>query len=672
MISLERARREIPQTWHAFFARFPGLTATQKAAIGPISRGNAVLLCAPTASGKTEAILGPLIEAALNKERVKAGTRILVISPTRALCNDLLRRVRRPIEQLGWEVDAKSGDSPQLSVKRPPQVVVTTPESLDSLLSRNPAYLKDVDGLFLDELHLLHGTARGDQLRVLIQRLYSYRPELQVCAASATVPEAQALATLYFPGGPAEVVDASDQGRDRKMEVELRPAMTLEAAAEIIAEALEEREGVKLLTFANARAEVEWLASALRAKGAFAHHGSLSREERLRTEEAFLRARSGVCIATMTLELGIDIGDVDEVVLINPPPNVASFSQRIGRSNRRGDTVRALGLYSSEFDRLRFEHLIECARQGRLFADPIPFRPAVIAQQAVSLLYQNPKRWVSAGVLQSRLPAGEQGVYRVGEVEKILEKMRTEGYLHADSRGRYVGDEPAEKDYRYGRMHAHMATNNEIEVIDVNTGRTIGTAQVADVQNARGARLLLAGKHRKVRRQGENSVFVDRAEDDLGDANFLTRSGPRYSYELARDLAQFLGYPPGELIFSLVGEREWEVHHFMGSLGAELLAQLLRGRGFTVKKTDPFFLKCRRRSGKLPPFLGEAGAIEKELKVWLEEGGGYRKFLGNLQIGPWGRYIPEEMLKEWVIRTVECEEFAERVAGYTIREDEWT
>lgn len=671
---MERARQLLPQTWHAFFARFPGLTATQMASIPPIAAGKQVLLCAPTASGKTEAILGPLIESTLNKgtrkkTRKNKGTRIVVIAPTRALCNDLIRRVRRPIERMGWTSDIKSSDSPTLSTTAPPEVLITTPESLDSILSRNPAFLQELEALFLDELHLLHGTARGDQLRMLIQRISSFRPDLQICAASATVPEARTMASLYFPAGPAQVVDASNESRDREMELELRPAMTLEGAAEVIADLLDGDEPLKLLAFANSRREVEFLAAQLRPLGAFAHHGSLSREERLRTEEAFFRAASGVCIATMTLELGIDIGDVDQVILINPPPNVASFSQRIGRSNRRGDVVRATGLYSTDFDRSRFEHLAQCARQGLLFADPLAFRPSILPQQAVSLVFQNPARWVSAGALHSRLPLEEQKVFSTKDCAAILEKMREEHYFHGDSRGRFVADEPAERDYRYGRMHAHMTSSPEVEVIDASTGRAIGTTNLGALEDARGHRLLLAGKHREVRRQSETAVFVESADGD-GEANFLSRQGPRYSFALARDLAQFLGYPERELIFSPLEQHSWQVHHFFGTVGTRLLAQILRDQGFTVTSQDAFFLVCKRRS-PLPAFLGASEKLERQLNTWLQEGG-YKRFLSLLQVGPWARFVPDDLLRDWVIRSLACGEFTEQVALFTVREEIWS
>ena len=667
MVDESKARQLLPHTWHGFFGRFGRLTQTQRASIEPIVQGRSVVLCAPTASGKTEAVLGPMMERLIALDRNAPGPRILVVCPTRALCNDLHRRILRPVQNCGWKCDRKTGDSPSFAGSDPPELLVTTPESFDSMLSRRPASLRHIQGLLLDELHLLDGDCRGDHLRTLVTRLGAFCTDLQICAASATAAQSQRLARQYA-GGNSEVVSVSG-GRDRVLEPRLAQTVTLMNAVDAIADELDEAPGSKVLVFANTRKEVEWMTANLSDRRVFAHHGSLSKSERLRTEEQFLNAPSGVCVATMTLELGVDIGDVDRVILINPPPNVASFTQRVGRSNRRGGPIQVTGLYSSGFDRTRFEHMIECAEEGRLFPEPVVFRPSIIAQQAVSLIFQNPDGWVTAAALHARLPGEVRQLWTVADCEEILQTMLDDGYLYADSGGHYVADEPAEKAFEYGQIHAHIDAEQEVEVVDEATGRKIGTARWNPEEKARresaGEGLLLGGQHRQVTRVRDRRVYVE--DGDLeGDPEFLSRTGPRYSFELARDLARFIGHGDYELRVIPDGPRHWRVHHFFGTLWGKLLAGLMRKRNFTVKKMGPFFAECRLRRGELPEDFGYPEEIEEDVRDWLQRG--YKKLLNPLQAGPWKRFVPDEMLHRWVVRCVRPGEFAGRLSHMEIIE----
>lgn len=676
----KRARRLLPRVWHAFFGRFGRLTGAQAAAIEPICSGESVVLCAATASGKTEALLGPMIERCLGHEtslgqqdrlgQISTRLQVVVVCPTRALCNDMLRRVRHPVQACNLRVGVKSGDHPGFSADDPPGVLITTPESLDSLLSRQPAALKHVAGLFIDEVHLLDGGPRGDQVRALVARLKSFRPDLQICCASATAADAERLGR-QFVQGPAKILRV-EGGRDRALRAQFCHVVDLQQAAAEIVGLSRDEPGAKILVFANTRAEVEWLAAALSQVGgldSFAHHGSLSKAERLRTEKGFLNAPSGVCVATMTLELGIDIGDVDRAVLLNPPPNVASFTQRIGRSNRRGGQIQVTCLYSSGFDRQRFEHMIACAEAGRLFVEPTAFRPTLLPQQAVSLMFQNPAGWVSAGALHSRLPADVAADWTRADCQSVLERMRESGYLHADAHGRFVADEPARRDYRYGRIHAHIDADAEVEVVDEATGRTIGTAHWSGEEQSRAQSgddgLLLAGKQRKVTRVRDRRVFVE--VDDLDEApSFLTRMGPRYSFELARDLAGFVGLADDEIRLVPTGDREWRLEHYFGTLWSKLLAAVLRDHGFRLVGVGAFHATLRAGRGGVPERLGPAERIEAAVDDYLAVG--YKELQKPLQPGPWRRFVPDQMMRRWVRECVRPAEFAQVAAGFRLCE----
>lgn len=686
----EREARELlPHVWHAFFGRFGRLTRTQRLALKPIVEGQSVVLCAATASGKTEALLAPMLERSMQRALGSSGAenalRVLIICPTRALCNDFFRRVQRPILACNWSVDIKSSDSPNFNAERPPNVLITTPESLDSLLSRKPHGLRYVESIFLDEVHLLDGTSRGDHLRALVARMKKLRAHLQVCCASATAPQAERLGREFAqPTSPGDLsILRVEGGRDRNITIEYERFDALEQAAARIYRLTQQHPGTKILVFANKRDEVEYIAAQLAGQPGlpvFAHHGSLAKPERLRAERGFLNTTHGVCVATMTLELGIDIGDVGRVVLLNPPANVAAFTQRIGRSNRRGGDIQVSALYSTDFDRQRFEHLVKCARAGHLFVEAIPFRPSILPQQAISLIFQNPDRWVSDGVLHERLPPDVAAEWTRSDCRAVLEHMRERGYLHANSRGQFVADEPARRDYRYGQMHTHIDPDGEVEVIDETTGQTLGTARWSrddqtrfSAQTPHNKGFLLGGRHRVVTRVKDQKVFVD--SSNLSDApSFVQRMGPRYSFALARDLADHVGVADKTIIMRPGAlKNRWYIGHYFGSIWSWLLDAVLNSHQMKTHPTRGInpFQGSATFLGAPPERLGCSGQIEEIAETFLSRTGGrkYNALLKSLQPGPWREYLPDALLHRWVHHCARPAEFAETLAEFRIVTD---
>jgi ATP-dependent Lhr-like helicase len=153
-----------------------------------VLEGGDVLILAGTGSGKTEAVLAPLAQRWLPAMRREGGCTILYVTPTRALANDLLRRIEPPMEALGLRVGVRHGERNDLSRARKPDLLITTPESLDVLLTGRDAALQSVRGVVLDEIHLLYNTQRGFQLGVLLKRLDAFTGTVcQVVGLSATV-----------------------------------------------------------------------------------------------------------------------------------------------------------------------------------------------------------------------------------------------------------------------------------------------------------------------------------------------------------------------------------------------------------------------------------------------------------------------------------------------------
>ncbi|RVU44768.1 DEAD/DEAH box helicase [Lujinxingia sediminis] len=662
---LRAVREALRHTWHAFYARFGNLREAQRLAVAPVLAGHDTLVGAPTASGKTEALMAPLAQRLLSRRDAPAGqARLLVISPTRALCNDLHRRIEPPLRQCKLKVGVRTGDHSLNITRDAPPVVITTPESLDSMLSRWPAALRSVEALLLDEIHLLDGSARGDQLRVLLERLERIchtRP--QRCAASATLPHADEIARRYLRAPELILVGGAGRGLDAR----LVHTPELADASTDIAETFLSGESRKILVFANARAQVEALVACLSAHPRlagriFAHHGSLSRSVRLRTERRFLDAPAAICVATMTLELGIDIGDVDRVVLVGPPPNVGALVQRVGRANRRGSVAHVTCLASDDFEALRLEHLLVCADEGRLFEDPVPFRPSVLAQQAISLLFQSRNKWIGAEVLHQRLPETIQSTYSPHDLLDLLQAMCTAGYLTPLNGQRFAAGDRAQKMYEHGLMHANIDDTPEIEVFDETTGELLGRVALSRKQreslgDGQELGLSLAGRRREVVRITQDQVFVDSAQGEAPSA-FFARQSPRYAFGLARDLAAFLGIGHHELRVErwTKGAR---LGHFLGTRWGLLLDGILRERGLATRPGNAFF-HILKRDPELKDGFDDAERLERDARAFIARES--ERLARRLDIGPFYNGLPPNLLRSWLDEALAPAEFARHLA----------
>ncbi len=340
-----------------------------------IAEGEHILMSAPTGSGKTlSAFLMALQRLATNRSLI-GSTRVLYVSPLKALGNDIARNLTTPLSQLGEafaeaghtmptiRVATRNGDTSASErrrlLKTPPEILVTTPESLNLMLTtpsgRNT--LMGVETLILDEVHALAGNRRGVLLTTAAERLVEIAGEVQRIALSATVRPTQAVAD--WVGG----FDTTGTKRDVKvrMSTERAPpdfsiAFPIDAYDEPetiwkpLARSLFQQiaHSTTSLVFVNGRTLAERLALEINQLDehddnlCYAHHGSLARETRLAVEERLKRGELRSVVATGTLEMGIDIGSLDEVMLVQSPPSITSTVQRIGRAGHQvGATSRA-------------------------------------------------------------------------------------------------------------------------------------------------------------------------------------------------------------------------------------------------------------------------------------------------------------------------------------------
>jgi ATP-dependent Lhr-like helicase len=430
-----------------FFRGFQELRPSQRAAIPPVMGGQNILLACPTASGKTEALFAPLIGRVLARAVGSASPgddlRILAIAPTRALVNDLYERLSPLLEELGLTCGRQTSD--HHSGKRLPFLLITTPESFDSLLARRSVYapsgrleghaLMAVVAVFIDEVHLFDNSARGDQLLWLLARLRRLKrlasegadplSPLHVCAASATVSNPHDLATrvlgpnaqvIEIPGGRELVVLSCNDpdGWASVADFESAPDLLPEIARLNDPESLDEiakwvwlamskphqdKPIRKVLVFVPSRTLCDRLSVVMkgflasrRSISVFAHHGSLDRSIREDSEKGFGGRKDAVLVATSTLEVGVDIGDVDAVTLVGPPSTTNGLLQRIGRSGRREGITRVIGIARNKAEQSALASMLVAARDG--ICDPLPYgrRLSVFVQQASSYVYQGPDK----------------------------------------------------------------------------------------------------------------------------------------------------------------------------------------------------------------------------------------------------------------------------------------
>ena len=378
---------------------WPSLRPLQEQALGPILAGDHTLVVAPTAGGKTEAAIFPVLSRMLTEHW--GGLSVLYLCPLRALLNNLHPRLDGYAQLVGrraglWHGDVGEGERERLR-SDPPDLLLTTPESIEAMLiSRKTEHdwlFRSLQTVIVDEIHAFAGDDRGWHLQAVTQRVQRLagRP-LQRIGLSATVGNPDGLLDWFTrgePTAPRQVIRPAHAAPHRAPDITVDYVGSLDNAAAVVSRL---HRGEKRLVFVDSRARVEELAVALRARDVttFLSHGSLGREERRAAEQAFAESRDCVIVATSTLELGIDVGDLDRVIQLDAPTTVASFLQRLGRTGRRGDTpANTLFLATSEDALAQAVALCLAWEDGHVEPLEAPAYPVhLLLQQCLALLIQ--------------------------------------------------------------------------------------------------------------------------------------------------------------------------------------------------------------------------------------------------------------------------------------------
>ena len=366
------------------------LRPIQELAIPAVLSGDDCLILAPTAGGKTEAALIPILQQLLSQRR--GGLQVLYLCPLKALLNNQLPRLEQWARWVGMDVFLWHGDigpsQRQAFLRQPCEILMTTPESLEVLLTAcgpqgRGGLWAGLRLVLVDEIHAFAGEERGDHLLCMLERLVEFQT-FQRIGLSATIGNPETLLE-WMQGSNRRPGRVVDPGRKKgKKLIEVHPWDEDHHRHLQVARLTSQG---KSLVFVDSRRKAEELSQALERGGqqCFLHHASLSVESRLRSEQAFQQSAQACIVCTSTMELGLDVGDLDRVVQVHSPSTVASLLQRLGRSGRRDQPAHMAFVTDEHWSFLQTCALLQLAMQGYVEPlQPLTRSLAIFAQQALA------------------------------------------------------------------------------------------------------------------------------------------------------------------------------------------------------------------------------------------------------------------------------------------------
>lgn len=507
------------------------------------------LVQVPTGLGKTLAAIGGVVQEALatcdaEGEVERGGLRVLWITPLRALARDTSGALQDLFDDIGlpWRVGLRTGDTGSARKKKqrtdPPEILVTTPESLSILLSypERDRLFRDLDAVVVDEWHELLGSKRGVLLELSLAHLRARRPDLVVRGLSATLgnPE-EALAVLLGAGAPQGRIDTGPRPGALEIEV-LLPDDVLRfpwaghiglALLDRVVDALEPAESALLFTNTRAQAEL-WHRALTEARPDWAesialHHGSISRADRTAAEEGIAEGRLKAIVCTSSLDLGVDFQPVERVFQIGSPKGLGRLLQRAGRSGHRpGATRRLFGVPAHAFEIAEFVAARRAVARGEVEPRP-PITGAfdVLAQHVVTLA-------VGGGVAEREVLAEARSTHAFAELgdeawQWVLDFVTRGGALHAYERYHRLHEEqgmlkPATS--TLGRRHRPtIGTITDDGALEVRylKGARLGTVEESFLGRlSPGDRFLFAGRELELVRIRDMRAYVRNAKRSGG------------------------------------------------------------------------------------------------------------------------------------------------------------
>ncbi len=516
----------------------------------------AQVLIAPTGAGKTLSGFLPSLVDLIHAP--KQGLHTLYISPLKALAADIRRNLQTPVAEMGLDIriEDRTGDTSAHMRRRqradPPQILLTTPESLALLLSYPEAdkIFASVKRVILDEIHALIDSKRGDQLMLCLARLARLSPQMTRVGLSATVKDPSQIAAYLAPDGGAEIITAP-QGPAPDiaiLEANIPPPWAGGGGRYGVQAVYDQiKRHRATLIFHNTRANAElffhelWQANEDTLPIGI-HHGALSREARAKVEAAMSEGSLRAIVCTGSLDLGIDWGDVDLVIQIGAPKEVKRLVQRIGRAGHRFDLAsKARILPANRFEYLECQAALEAVRDGGLEDDPI-------RQGGLDVLCQHILICACAGPIapddlyaEITSAAPYAGVIRA-EFDRALEFCATGGYaLRAYDRWQRLVTRPdgtlALRDPRSAaRIRQNIGTIIETDRLKVRMAKRRGGAPLGEVEENFAAQLrqgdsfLIGGQI--VRYEGMRELVVEVSPSPQKRPKIATFMGTKFATSL--------------------------------------------------------------------------------------------------------------------------------------------
>jgi ATP-dependent Lhr-like helicase len=497
---------------------FTVLSEAQKEAIPHILRGDHTLLIAPTGTGKTESAMFPVFDALL-KMPAGGGFRALYITPLRSLNRDILSRMQWWCSELGLTVGVRHGDTPLAERRKqalsPPDLLITTPETVQALFmgKRLRQHLAQVRFVIIDEIHELAGSKRGAQLAIALERLHVYAGEFQRIGLSATVGNPAEIARFMCGTRPFSVVQVPVA---KNLRIDVRYVGDDFRHQTSVLSRMLKQEG-STLVFVNTRVTAEALGHALFERGDVeVHHGSLSKEVRIDAEERFKKGEIRTLICTSSMELGIDIGRVDQVIQFGSPREVARLVQRVGRAGHQLNAISRGTILATGFDDL-LESLVIAKKAGaNEIEDVVAERNAadVLANQVagIAVEYGEIERGKIVDILSRTSLFDDPGPL----LAKVCHQMEEHRLIRLD--GTRIITTARARRYLSGNL-SMIHDEQKVPVFDMVSRRTVGTLDESFVVGwvHTGAVFITKGQLWRVLEMADGRLTVEPARKATGE-----------------------------------------------------------------------------------------------------------------------------------------------------------